>query len=40
MLWECPSNLKNIKVMAETYIYAVAIILPIGYILAMYFTTK
>jgi len=26
--------------MAETYIYAVAIILPIGYILAMYFTTK
>jgi len=26
--------------MADTYIYAVAIILPIGYILAMYFTTK
>jgi len=26
--------------MAETYIYAVAIILPIVYILGMYFTTK
>jgi len=26
--------------MAETYIYAVAILLPIVYILGMYFTTK
>jgi len=35
-----PPISKNIKVMAETYIYAVAIILPIAYILAFYLTTK
>jgi len=34
-----PQFLKT-KVMAENYIYAVAVILPICYILAMYFTTK